>query len=81
MTTIDRAAYAEMVIRCLLLEVEAHALRSRVHTQRITDAECAIVAEMRNEQRMTWPAIGLRLHLSGEVARQRYLKARDRGIA
>lgn len=71
---IDHAAYTEMVVRCLLLDIEVQALRAHLGRHQTMDAERQIVAYLRDEERLTWPAIGIRLGVSGEAVRKRYRK-------
>lgn len=76
---IDRDTYITMVIRCLLLEIEVQALR-RVRKHTVTDAECALVAYLRDEEARAWRDIGERFSITYQGAQGRYKAAVKRGL-
>lgn len=72
---IDRIAYNEVVIRCLLLEAEVQALREHTGPHKAARAQSTRVVYLRDELRLSWAGVGKRLGISPEGARKRYYKA------
>jgi hypothetical protein len=70
---------ADLLIRCLRLEVENRAMRGILAKRwRANDYEAALIIDLRERENWSWPQIGDRIGASRVTAWRRYRHAKER---